>query len=294
MSEVWLTYHCRVRETDVAAVEACLEEAGAAALTCTAAEDALLVVDELDGEHPLWPVCDVSGLFEIDTDFAGLERSFSDSAVVPVQVWTTTLRDRNWQESWRDQFKPQRFGGLWICPTWARAPAGPEPVVRIDPGMAFGTGNHATTAMCLDWLAESGVVAGATVLDYGCGSGILALAAAKLGAADVTAVDIDPAALVVCRDNVRLNAVADIKVLAPEALGTQRYDLVVANILLEPLALLAERFAALVVSGGSIVLSGILREQSERLLAAYAGPFKMQTQRQLGEWALLAGVREDP
>jgi len=290
----WLTYHCRVREADVAAVETCLEEAGAQAITCRAADGEALIVDTLDGTQELWPVCDVSGLFDPDPDLAGLEARFSASAVIPLRAWTTTLRERNWHESWRDQFHPQSFADrLWVCPTWLTVPHDADLVIRIDPGMAFGTGNHATTALCLEWLAGSKSVAGAKVLDYGCGSGILAIAAAKLGAAEVTAVDIDPAALSVCRDNAKSNGLTEIVITEPETLGQRRFDLIVANILLEPLTELVARFGELITPGGHIVLSGILAEQAARLLAAYASAFKMQTQREQGEWALLAGVRDD-
>ncbi len=293
MTGAWLTYTCRVREPDVPGVEACLEEAGAQAISCQAAEDDRLVVDARDGSRPLWSVCEVSGLFEPDTDIAKLEWCFSLCAVVVLQAWAATLPDRNWYESWRQQVKPQLFGGrLWVCPTWHDPPAGTELVIRLDPGMAFGTGTHATTAMCLDWLVESSLVAGAKVLDYGCGSGILALAAAKLGAAEVTAVDIDPAARTVCLDNAALNASSDILVADPDAIAGRQYDLIVANILLEPLTGLAARFAGLLGPGGSIALSGVLQEQSECLLAAYSGQFKMETRRQFGEWALVAGVRD--
>ena len=277
----------------MAAVETCLEEAGAQSITCMAAASDLLIVDTLDGTRGLWPVCDVSGLFDPAPDLADLEARFSACAVIPLRAWSTTLRERNWHESWRDQFHPQLFAErLWVCPTWHKAPDGADLVVRIDPGMAFGTGSHATTALCLEWLAGSDLVAGTKVLDYGCGSGILAIAAAKLGAAEVTAVDIDPAALRVCRDNAKLNGLTEIVIMEPESLGQQRFDVVVANILLEPLTELVARFNGLLNPGGNIVLSGILREQAARLLAAYACAFKMQTQREQGEWTLIAGVRD--
>ncbi|HJP36035.1 MAG TPA: 50S ribosomal protein L11 methyltransferase [Gammaproteobacteria bacterium] len=293
MSDAWLTYTCRVRETDVPAVEACLEETGAQAITCCSGADDSLIVETPDASQRLWPVCDVSGLFELDADIVALERCFSARAVVPLQARTTTLHARDWHESWRQQFEPQLFGGrLWVCPTWEAPPPAAKCVIRLDPGMAFGTGHHATTALCLSWLAESTAVAGAKVLDYGCGSGILALAAATLGAAEITAVDIDPAARAVCLDNAALNTSRSILVAAPEAVAGRRYDLIVANILLEPLVELAERFAGLLRVGGSIVLSGVLQEQTDHLLAAYAGAFKMETRRQQGEWALVAGVRE--
>jgi ribosomal protein L11 methyltransferase len=295
MTDSWLTYHCRVREADVAKVEDCFEQASALAISCTEGERDRLVFDLLDDTRPLWSVCEVAGLFDADANLDSLEKLFSNNAVIPLHARVTTLQDRNWHESYREQFQAQKFGNnLWVCPTWVAAPVGAEHVIRIDPGMAFGTGNHATTALCLDWLAGSDAVAGAKVLDYGCGSGILAIAAAKLGAAQVTAVDIDSAVLEVSQDNASLNGLANLIITDPATIGGRRYDVVVANILLEPLVALAPNFAQHLAPGGQIVLSGILRGQITGLLAAYAGEFKMPTQRQLGEWALVAGVLDSP
>lgn len=294
MATAWVNYTCTARESDVPRIEACLEAAGAAAVSCSAAEDVALLVDELDGTHPLWPVCEVSGLFPAGTDFGLLETLFSEAAIAPLGSHIDKLPERQWQHAWREQFKPQVYGGrICICPTWCEPPDGSDIVIRLDPGMAFGTGNHATTAMCLDWLARNGTVAGARFLDYGCGSGILALAAAKLGAREVTAVDIDSEALQVCRANAAANGLDDIRVIDPARLDTQRFDIIVANILLEPLLGLAPRFAQLLVPGGHLVLSGILIEQTPTLLAAYAAPFKMTHEQHLGEWALVAG-KTDP
>jgi ribosomal protein L11 methyltransferase len=292
MSDAWLTYHCRVREADVAMVEACLEEAGAAAVTCTAAIDNHLIVDELDGNQPLWAVCEVTGLFDLDADLTALEGHITTRSVASLEVRITTLQEENWHESWRDQFSERCYAGrLWICPTWCEPSAAAEVVVRIDPGMAFGTGNHATTAMCLDWLAHSDSIAGSKVLDYGCGSGILAFAAAKLGAKVVTAVDIDPTALAVCADNAALNGLNSIVLAKPDDLEGVEYDFIVANILLEPLIELIARFADLLAPGGRIVLSGILHEQVDELMVTYGRAFKMETRRQVDEWALVAGTR---
>ena len=295
MTDSWLTYSCRVSEADVATVEACLEEAGTLSVSCVAGEHGRLVVDEVDGALPLWPVCEVSGLFAADAKLDGIEKVFSVYGVIPLQARITTLHDRNWHESWRDQFHPQRFGAdLWICPTWIEPPKDAKLVVRIDPGMAFGTGNHATTALCLEWLSMSDVVAGAKVLDYGCGSGIIGLAATKLGATEVTAVDIDDAALRICQGNAILNGLPNTMIGDPAIINGRRYDVIVANILLEPLVQLADHLTQHLSPGGQIVLSGILVEQSATLLAAYSGKYKMQTPRQRWDWALLAGVLNGP
>jgi ribosomal protein L11 methyltransferase len=163
-------------------------------------------------------------------------------------------------------------------------------VLRLDPGLAFGTGSHATTHLCLAWLRET-LAPGETVLDYGCGSGILAIAAAKLGARDVAGTDIDPQALVASRANAALNGV-DARFLAPDALPARASDVVVANILAHPLVLLAPALAARTAHGGRIALSGVLAEQAAEVIAAYAPWFTLDVWRSLDGWVLIAGERD--
>jgi ribosomal protein L11 methyltransferase len=180
-----------------------------------------------------------------------------------------------------------------VHPSWI-APPDPEGInIMLDPGMAFGTGTHPTTALCLEWLANCRVLSGARVVDYGCGSGILALAAAKLGARQVWAVDLDARALAVTCDNAAKNEVLDTIIpLLPEHVDDpQPVDIVIANILAGPLLELAPRFAKLTVIGGRVVLSGILAEQAEECLAAYASWFTMDHLERREEWCLLAGAR---
>ena len=292
MSDGWITCTCTVLENDVAAVEAVFENAGAQALTCTAAATTALLVDELDGRTPLWPVCDVTGMFDPATMPAEPERLFSDAGLTVLNVRTSELDEQQWQSVWRDHFEPQLFGGcLCICPSWREPLAGSEHVISIDPGMAFGTGNHATTALCLEWIANDREIVGRRVLDYGCGSGILALAAAACGASTVHACDIDEQALSVCRHNIGLNKFPAVAVVPLPDRQSGGYDLIVANILLEPLIALVERFHGLLAPGGRIVLSGILAAQVPDLLAAYAGAFTMEAPLQREEWALIAGKR---
>ncbi len=278
----------------MAIVETCLQEAGALSVSCAAGENEGIVVDELEGLLPLWPVCKISGLFVPEAKLESIEQVFNAHGVLPLQAGITVVPDRNWHDSWRDQISPQCFGDeLWICPTWTEPPKDAKSVVLIDPGMAFGTGNHETTALCLEWLSMCDVVVGATVLDYGCGSGIIGLAAAKLGAAEVTAVDIDAAARKVCQDNAILNGLSNTIIGNPSIANGHHYDVVVANILLEPLVQLADRLSRLMSPGGHIVLSGILVEQIPTLLAAYSGKYKMEPLRQYGDWALLTGTLHD-
>jgi ribosomal protein L11 methyltransferase len=194
-------------------------------------------------------------------------------------------------------FKPMRFGErLWICPGDQLPPAELLPasgpiIIRLDPGLAFGTGTHATTAMCLEWL-DGAQLAGKRVIDFGCGSGVLAVAALKLGAAHATAVDIDPQALIATRDNAQRNAVedrmsihaADIDIAAPA-------HVLLANILADPLISLAPKLAGLVVPGGKLVLSGLLREQAAQVSIRYAEWFDVAQPVFRDDWARLDGVR---
>ncbi|HCU88756.1 MAG TPA: 50S ribosomal protein L11 methyltransferase [Gammaproteobacteria bacterium] len=294
MTDFWLSYSCCVQEIDVAIAETCLQEAGALSVSCVAGENVGIVVDELEGRLPLWPVCKVSGLFVPEAKLESIEQVLTANGVLPRQTGITVVSDRNWHDLWRDKFLPQRFGeGLWVCPTWTEPPTDAKSVVLIDPGMAFGTGNHETTALCLEWLSMCDAVAGAAVLDYGCGSGIIGLAAAKLGAAEVTAVDIDDTARKVCQGNAILNGLSNTIIGDPSIANGHHYDVVVANILLEPLVQLADQLSRLMRPGGHIVLSGILVEQIPTLLAAYSSKYDMEPPWRYGDWALLTGTLRD-
>jgi ribosomal protein L11 methyltransferase len=198
--------------------------------------------------------------------------------------------ERDWVRASRAQFAPLRItDGLWIVPTWIEPPRPDAVNIRLDPGLAFGTGAHPTTALCLRYLARH-VRRTESVLDYGCGSGILAIAAAKLGAAHVVGVDIDPQALHASTDNARENRAAAQFVHADSPL-TGRFTIVVANILANPLRLLAPALAARTRPGGRIALSGVLAAQADEVSAAYAPWFDMQTQAEEDGWVLLAGRR---
>jgi len=209
------------------------------------------------------------------------------------------LDDDDWVRRTQSQFSSLRVGErLWIVPSWCALPSLPDAlVVRLDPGVAFGTGSHATTRLMLAWLesvlgsdAPTPSSAISRVLDYGCGSGILALAAAKLGASEVVAIDVDPSALAACAENALANAVS-IRIEPPERLPAGAYDLVLANILARPLIELAPVFAAHTRRGARIGLSGVLAEQAEQVIAAYAAEFEMRIEATGEGWALVAGER---
>jgi len=279
----------QARACEAEAVAAAMEALGALAVT-TRPEAGHVLLEPAPGEQPLAPCNQVTGLFEADRDAALLSAHLS-AAVAGVcagEPRVATLEDADWEHAWRQQAEPRDFGaGLWVVPTDAPRPAGARVVLRLDPGLAFGTGAHPTTALCLEWLAAR-EIEGRTAVDYGCGSGILAIAAALLGAGAVYAWDHDPQALDATRANATRNGVAArLRVTAepPPA------DLLVSNILANALDALAPRFAALVRPGGQIALSGLLPAQAPALAGRYHAAFAMDAPREHDGWVLLTGTR---
>jgi ribosomal protein L11 methyltransferase len=271
-----------------------LEEAGAEAVSFFDAEDQPLYEPAL-GTTPLWQRTRVSGLFEagrdMDTLLAEVARQLAPAPLPPYRL--EQLADQDWVRAWMDSFKPMRFGArLWIVPSWHSAPDPGAVNILLDPGLAFGTGTHPTTRLCLEWL-DAHPPAGRTVIDYGCGSGILAIAAALLGAASVWATDNDPQALLATEDNAARNGVAErIHATLPGDRPKEPAEVLVANILAGPLITLAPRFASLVQPGAPVVLSGILENQAEEVRAAYAEHFLMEPPHVLDGWVRLSGVRK--
>lgn len=274
-----------------------LEDLGAVAVTLLDAEDQPLY-EPRPGETPLWRRITLQALFPGGIDERGVV--FGLSALQPgldlAHVQVSRLEDRDWTRVWMDDFQPMRFGRrLWIVPSGHRLPetAGEDAEeLRLDPGLAFGTGTHATTAQCLEWL-DGQALAGARVLDFGCGSGILAVAAARLGAACVDAVDNDPQALTATVANAAANGVGDrVRALAAEDwTGTGDCDVVVANILANTLVALAPGLVRALRPGGRIALSGVLPGQEGEVVAAYAA---LGVGLECGEregWLLLHGSR---
>jgi ribosomal protein L11 methyltransferase len=256
----------------------------------TADEDAIF--GEPGAEAGLWARCRMSVLFPADTDVSALLDAVL-AALPGLRVDSASvdrLEDADWVALTQRQFEPMRAGErLWIVPTWHTAPDAAAVNLVLDPGAAFGTGSHPTTRLCLAWL-ESQVGGQARVLDYGCGSGILAIAAMKLGAAGAIAVDVDPLALEATRYNAGRNRVAvdvrDARDPLPETV-----DITVANILANPLRMLAPLLAARTAPGGRIALSGILEEQAEAVAAAYAPWARLAVQARESGWVLLTGSR---
>ncbi|MCB1820432.1 MAG: 50S ribosomal protein L11 methyltransferase [Candidatus Competibacteraceae bacterium] len=290
----WLQLSLEAFDHTPEQLEDALLQAGALAVTLADAGDQP-VVEPAPGETPLWAHTCVTGLFDAHTDIEVVKRqlqSFLHAPILP-ECRLSRLEERNWVRAWMDDFHPMRFGQrLWICPT-AQEPPDPTAVnIRLDPGLAFGTGAHPTTALCLEWL-DSADLADRTVLDYGCGSGILAIAAAKLGARRVWAVDIDPQALLASDDNADENGVEDrIELTAPAALPPRLcVDVLLANILAGVLVRLAPEFAQRVKAGGRLILSGTLEQHANAVEAAFNRDFAFEPVRQREDWVLLEGVR---
>lgn len=271
-----------------------LDALGAVSVTMTDAGDQPILEPD-PGATPLWDVVRVAALFPADSDpaavLAGLREAGAPDPLPAHRV--ETLDDQDWERAWISRFQPMRFGErLWVRPSWSDMDPGADAVVLdLDPGLAFGTGTHETTALCLEWLDQARLD-GWACIDYGCGSGILAIAALKLGARHVDATDIDPQALTATRSNALANQVADrLDLVAPAGLAVTGVDLLMANILAGPLHDLAAEFATRVRTGGRVLLSGILEQQAPALQSRYAEWFDMDTRWQRGDWILLAGVR---
>ncbi len=275
-----------------------LSAAGAEAVTLEDAADQS-VLEPLPGETRLWRRTQVSGLFAAGTDSTVVLEQLRNNLCDPaLHATTASIEDQDWERVWMDRFKPMRFGRrLWVCPHGSTPNADADPqdvIVNLDPGLAFGTGTHATTALCLEWL-DSQELHNKAVIDYGCGSGILAIAAARLGARQVCAVDYDPQALIATASNAQANGVdRQISLHEPQHdLAENGADVLVANILAGPLLELAPRIARWVKPGGQVVLCGILLEQAPSLMEKYQTWFNMEPVAVREEWVRLSGQRRD-
>ncbi|MDH5180685.1 MAG: 50S ribosomal protein L11 methyltransferase [Gammaproteobacteria bacterium] len=290
----WVQLKLYVAPQQAEVIETALTRLGAAAVTMQDAADQPLFEPPL-GTTPLWEHTEITGLFPAETDSDALiAQLIQQPGIDTLPHWKAEiLEDQDWTSAWLDRFKPMRFGNrLWICPS-AYSPPEPDAVnIFLDPGLAFGTGTHPTTAMCLEWL-DGHPPQDLDVIDYGCGSGILALAAGKLGAANIRAVDNDPQALLATRDNSANNALTDrIQAFLPEQVPTAPCDLLLANILAGPLAQLAPTLTALLKPGGHLVLSGLLAGQAEETIRAYRPGIELTIHAQKEEWICLHGQRQ--
>jgi ribosomal protein L11 methyltransferase len=269
-----------------AAAEAC----GACAVTfLDAADDPVL--EPAPGEFRLWRTTRVQCLFEAPADVAALTRTLAAAlGIEPGNVGAEELPERIWEREWLKDFHALRFGErLWVCPHHESVAQPGAVVVRLDPGLAFGTGTHPSTALCLQWL-DAHLGAGACVIDYGCGSGILAIAAARLGAREVHAFDIDPQALIATAENAAANATT-VQLHHEASQLPAGADVLLANILSGILCELAPRFAALVRPGGTVVLAGLMTHEVADVSCAYGAYFDIRPQGARDDWMCLAGRR---
>ena len=281
-----------LRELDAEAAETVCFEYGATSVTYRDLRDDP-VLEPAPGEFRLWPHTCLQALFGADVDLAttldGLAKTLK---IEPARIAVERIEDRAWEREWLKDFHAMRFGGrLWVVPRHEAVPDPEAVVVRLDPGLAFGTGTHPTTALCLEWL-ERQVEKGIVVTDYGCGSGILAVAAVKLGAREAHAFDIDPQALLATRENAAGNGVGTHVWVHEEAATLPRgVDVLVANILSGPLCALAPSFAGLVRPGGALVLAGLMEHQAAEVTQAHNAWFDMRPIAKRDDWVGLSGRR---
>ena len=257
------------------------------------------VFEPIKGTTPLWQDTQVMGLFEADTDADALldylgngwKATFANAPFPNYKL--EILEDKDWERQWMDRFEPLKFGSrLWVCPSWKPVPDPMAVNLMLDPGLAFGTGSHPTTALCLQWIAEQDWQ-GKTVIDYGCGSGILAIGAMLMGAKRVLGVDNDTQALTATKDNAQRNGIAAqaIPVFLPENTPKEAVDVMLANILAGPLIDMAAHLAELTKARGLITLSGILEQQADAVVKAYSPWFDMHTVASKDEWVRIDGIK---
>lgn len=290
----FLQVHVRAFDLDPEVVEQACFDCGALSVTLADAGDTP-ILEPRPGTTPLWPATTVAALYEDGTDPVAVQESLLAALGPSVAFEAEILADRVWEREWLKDFRPMRFGrSLWVCPGGQTPPADTSPaptIVWLDPGLAFGTGTHPTTALCLEFLDREPPV-GQRILDVGCGSGILAVAGLVMGASSAHGVDIDPQAIVASTDNAVRNAVSDRLTLAEAATPWgDRYDVVLANILAEPLIELAPRVADATRPGGAVVLAGLLTAQAAAVTDAYRPWFDMDPPRERDGWTGLSGRR---
>lgn len=290
MSSITLSFDLGALDPD-GAESACFA-CGAAAVTFADAHDDP-VLEPLPGEVRLWPATRLTALFLQSGEPEVLAAVLAASLAIPAErIRAEVLTERVWEREWLRDFHAMRFGErLWVCPWHERVEDARAVVVRLDPGLAFGTGSHPSTALCLQWL-DAHLAPGARVIDFGCGSGVLALACAKLGAAEVHCFDIDSQALIATRDNALANGVAAVvRVHIRLEELPSRVDLLLANILSGPLCTLAPTFAALLRPGGEALLAGLMRHEAADVTVAYRACFDVSGGGERGDWACLQARR---
>jgi ribosomal protein L11 methyltransferase len=289
-----LSVQCSADELE--ATEDCLLKLGAVSITLCDARDEP-IYEPLPGDTPVWRHSIVTGMFEqnqsLEILYDQLLNLLPDHQVATAR--RSTLEDQNWERVHLQHFEPIRFAdNLWVVPSWLVPPDPTAINIQLDPGMAFGTGSHPTTALCLAWMANK-KLNNQSVVDYGCGSGILSIAACKLGATQVFAVDIDPQAVDASLENARRNDInLDIMHIGlPSKIDIEQVDLLIANILSGPLIELLPKFADLIKPGGKILLSGILKTQLDDIKYAYRSYFDLDPESIREDWVRVTGTRKN-
>lgn len=298
-------------------LETAFLENNALAITFQDSDDEQPIFEPALGETPLWASTQLTALYQlpidIDQTILAVQLSFNRLCdhQHPFPQWQVQkIADQDWERIWLDNFQPLQFGHqFWVVPSWLEPPFPEATSMKLDPGLAFGTGSHETTSLCLSWLAENCSILkreNLHLIDYGCGSGILAVASAKLGAKKVTAIDIDPQAIIATRQNSDLNSMQNdqLKTLLVNTEGKiinnkgeskeliQQADIIIANILCEPLIQLADYFRSLLKKDGSMILSGILSNQADLVIKTYEQWVTFDPVTMYGEWALLTGSKK--
>ncbi len=278
----------RIQRSQTLACEILLEDQDAISISLEDAEDAPIFVEQV-GSTPLWQYITLTALFTDEIDLQSLQNRLEQALETAVEINQREIQAQDWQRSWMQNFQPLQFGErLWVCPSWTTYPDPFAINIRLDPGMAFGTGTHGTTALCLQWLAKHSL-SNKTVIDFGCGSGILAIAAYYLGAKNVYAIDHDPQAIQATKLNAAKNGVDKtcMHIRLDNKPTQQSCDVLIANVLLTPLIELAPRFAKILLPEGKIILSGILEQQLEELKAVYQSYFTIDAIHTKNEWLLI-------
>jgi len=289
----WIQIILETSREQCGSLEDALLDQGALSVTYVDAGDQPLFEPD-PGETPLWDAVRLVGLFPaeapMETVIAQLKNLYGDKFP---KHRTEILEDKDWIREWMDQFQPMQFGErLWIVPSWTKPPQPDAVNLMLDPGLAFGTGTHATTSLCLQWL-DANSPENLSVIDYGCGSGVLGIAALLLGCNSMCGIDIDPQALIATRQNAEQNGITDeqYNVFLPGQAPHEEADMVLANILAGPLITLAGDISSRVKSGGHLILSGILSSQAQDVLAAYQAEFDFEPVAEQDGWVRLAGTK---
>lgn len=290
----WLQLRLSTTEQFAEAIGDAFMELEALSVTLMDAED-VPILEPGPGETPLWQNIQMMMLFDAEVNTKRILSEWRETSLSQYasQEKFELLEDKDWEREWMDRFEPMKFGQrLWVCPSWKPVPDNMAVNVLLDPGLAFGTGTHPTTALCLQWL-DSLDLEGKTVIDFGCGSGILAIAALKLGASQVYAVDIDPQAIIATKDNASRNNVMNERLIVglPEILEGVIVEVLVANILAGPLRSLASQISAHCHTHAKLALSGLLDNQAESIQQPYREWFDMDSPVYRDEWCRLSGVK---